>query len=1159
MKTEELFDRCLQIAQVEEPTGDTNRYMHETLVLCCAEGLKDSGQAYGNLFSQVDYLCKRHGVSMADKVAIQTMRRHSNSQKPLSHEDLMYDIRALCRLVSATFSIDIPDALVRLIPETSPYPIPADAPTRSLSYRRGEGILPYIRCIVNHWDDHYIYAMTDDGEIAIDYQTQERGIDYSYLKPLLRMGMQLNLLDSERLRVGASAGMQGKDGLLPRLIVVEPDFLVDISSIAASFTDYGHHPLLYTVNRLKERANTQPILLGNFADTALDDLINQQGDFVESMGRSFREQALQFCTCEGFNRQDFVRDARQRRENLREVVDLLFSEFSREKAILEPSFVCERLGLQGRVDLMTTDMRLLVEHKSGKNYNIELLRNTANETLQRKSTHGLQLESHYVQLLLYYGILRYNFGISDLKADIRLLYSKYPARQGLLVVNYYQQLFREAIKFRNQLVATEYYIAQKGFGRVLPLLTSDVIYADQKRDTFFTRYIEPRLKTLNSQLSTLNALERTYFERMLTFVYREQLYAKVGSQEGKSTAIADLWNMPLSEKQETGNIYIGLTLESFEDSERVSLAMPHTETAAPNFRRGDMVYLYAYQDKPDICHSILYKGTIETISSERLVIRLSDRQQNPHLFTAEKHYAVEHGSTEMSTGSNISSLQTFITALPSRRALLLGQRQPEADTSLTLRKSHHPDYDPIILKALQAKDYFLLVGPPGTGKTSMALRFLVEEHLAQSSMFNLQSSMSNGQYSMALTAYTNRAVDEICGMLTDSGLDYIRIGNESSCDPRFADHLLEAALSTSPKAASKREQSDAGINSAEREQARPKVKLDVIRQKLQQTHIIVGTTSMLLSRPYIFQLKQFDLAIVDEASQILEPGLVGLLCRVPKFILIGDYKQLPAVVQQPERESAVEETCLRDICLTDCRHSLFERLIRWETRQGRSQFMGILRKQGRMHPDIAEFPNRMFYFSERLEPVPCPHQLDTTLHYDLPSEDALDDLLKTRRMLFIDSSGVQGVQEAFVRSPSDKVNPAEARITADLLRRIHRFYGSRFDADKTVGVIVPYRNQIAMIRSEIEQLGIEALQQISIDTVERYQGSQRDVIIYSFTVTQGYQLDFLTSNSFEQDGHTIDRRLNVAITRARCQMLMTGHTPLLQQNPLFAALINSYA
>ena len=1144
MKVEELFDRCLELAQVDEPTGATNRLMHETLVLCCAEGLKDSGQAYGNLFAQVDYLCKRHRVGMADRVAIQTMRRHSNSGEPLSREELMYDVRALCRLTSAVFSRDVPAPLVQLIP------------AEGRAYEGRQEARPYIRCIVSRWDDRYIYAMTDEGEITVDYTTQEKGIDHTYLKALLREGMQLNLLDSD-----ASVP------LMPRIIVVEPDFLMDISQIAACFTDYGHHPLLYTVNRLKPRANTQPILLGNFADTALDDIINGrssesrracsdgrvatdegeangQGDLAESMGKSFREQALQFCTCEDFNSADFVRDARLRMQNLREAAGVLFGEFSREKAVLEPSFVCERLGLQGRVDLMTTDMRLLVEHKSGKNRHIELQMNTGGDDSQRKSTHGLQLESHYVQLLLYYGILRYNFGVSDAKADIRLLYSKYPARQGLIVVNYYRQLFREAIRLRNKLVATEYYIAQKGFGRILPHLTPKVIYAGQPHDAFFTRYIEPQLSTVNRQLSTVTPLERAYYERMMTFVYREQLYAKVGSQEGRSTAIADLWNMPLSEKQETGSIYTGLTLTAFEDAERVTLAVPPCE--APNFRRGDVVCLYAYKDEPDICRSIIYKGTIADISSQQLVIRLSNRQQNRALFTQGQLYAVEHGSTEMTTGSNISSLQTFITAPPSRRALILGQRAPEADTRRQLSHSRHPDYDDVVLRALQARDYFLLVGPPGTGKTSMALRFLVEEHL----------SVGNCQLSIILTAYTNRAVDEISGMLSANGLDYIRIGNENSCDPRFADHLLDHLLGQKPK-------------------------LDAIRQQLLAARIIVGTTSMLLSRPYIFQLKQFDVAIVDEASQILEPGLVGLLSRVPKFILIGDHKQLPAIVQQPEKESAVGEACLREIGLTDCRHSLFERLLRWEKHSGRSQFTGILRRQGRMHPDIAAFPNRMFYCNEHLEPVPCPHQLDTTLHYDLPSEDALDDLLKSRRMLFIDSSrNSQFSARALLAIPavaptrslcyqrdarilnfqvSDKSNPTEARLVADLLRRIHRFYGQRFDADKTVGVIVPYRNQIAMIRSEIEQLGIDALRHISIDTVERYQGSQRDVIVYSFTVTRGYQMDFLTSNCFEEDGRTIDRKLNVAITRARLQMLMTGHAPLLRQNALFAALIDSYS
>jgi superfamily I DNA and/or RNA helicase len=82
---------------------------------------------------------------------------------------------------------------------------------------------------------------------------------------------------------------------------------------------------------------------------------------------------------------------------------------------------------------------------------------------------------------------------------------------------------------------------------------------------------------------------------------------------------------------------------------------------------------------------------------------------------------------------------------------------------------------------------------------------------------------------------------------------------------------------------------------------------------------------------------------------------------------------------------------------------------------------------------------------------------------------------------------------------------------------------------------------------------------VSIDTVERYQGSQRDVIIYSFTVSRHYQLDFLTSNTFtDDDGTMIDRKLNVALTRARCQMLMTGNARLLSTHPVFRELVEAY-
>ena len=1091
MEVSELYDRCVELA-TQEPSAASLRFMHETLVLACGEALRDTRQGFGNVFSQVDYLCKRHGIAMRHRIAIQQMRVHSNGRKLQDADDWLYDIRALALFISAVFKVAIPhELLTRLPAESRPFVV-GHQPKRHV-----------LRCVVTSWDASYIYATTTEGAICIDYVDS---FDTETAGNLLTEGMQLNLLDCT---------VDGTS-VTPSLIVVEPDFLIDISAIAACFQDYGHHPLSFLLNRLKPRANSQQILLGNFAGTALDDLINHpNASYGDSLRTSFREQALQFCTCTPFDGQRFKEESRQQVANIQEAVDILFSDYDREHALLEPSFVCEQLGLQGRVDLMTDDMRLLVEQKSGKNWNIE-----CGASQQHK-------EDHYVQLLLYYGVLRANFNLPPDKVDIRLLYSKYPARQGLLVVNYYQQLFREAIRLRNSIVAQEISIARKGFSNIIPQLRADLLLENQEKRTFFDSYIRDGVNQMLQPFHQLSADECDYVERMLTFVYREQLAQKVGVQEGQGGATSDLWNMPLSEKLETGNILMGTITD--KSPETVVLSVD-TADVLPNFRRGDMVYLYRYEQEPDVRNSILYKGTLVSLSDQETTIRLNERQQNPHLF-GEGHYAVEHASSDVGSSSALRAVFSFCSASPSKRALLLGKRAPQRDSTITLSHSYHPCYNDIVLKAMQAQDYFLLQGPPGTGKTSMALRFLVEEELSShpspltSHLSPLTSHLSPLTPNLLLTAYTHRAVDEICDMLVSAGQDFLRIGSEDSCDPRFADHLLDKRMGERPQ-------------------------LSDIRQQLQQMRIIVATTSTLQARPFLFQLKHFSLCIVDEASQILEPSIVGILLseQVDRFILIGDHKQLPAVVVQPDDEPRLQ----------DCRRSLFERLLQQERQAGRTDFVGLLRYQGRMHPAIAQFPNDFFYHREQLLPVPLPHQEEAALDYGQPSEDALDDLLKRHRVLFFPSDS--SLTSDLSPLTSDKVNLAEARIVADLLRRIYRQYGADcFDPIRTVGVIVPYRNQIAMIRREIAQLGLPQLNNISIDTVERYQGSQRDVIIYSFTVQRPYQLDFLTANSFQEDGHTIDRKLNVAMTRARKQLIMTGNTALLKRNKIFSALIARYS
>ena len=128
----------------------------------------------------------------------------------------------------------------------------------------------------------------DEEEYLVQLKDEENHIDHTYLCDILKEGMQLNLLDC-----------QVKQPIItPRLIVVEPDYLVDISSIATCFTAFGHHPLLYLLNLMKPRANTQATLLGNFAGAALDDIINNHGKYQmnETVKTNFREKALEFCT-----------------------------------------------------------------------------------------------------------------------------------------------------------------------------------------------------------------------------------------------------------------------------------------------------------------------------------------------------------------------------------------------------------------------------------------------------------------------------------------------------------------------------------------------------------------------------------------------------------------------------------------------------------------------------------------------------------------------------------------------------------------------------------------------------------------------------------------------------------------------------------------------
>jgi len=529
-------------------------------------------------------------------------------------------------------------------------------------------------------------------------------------------------------------------------------------------------------------------------------------------------------------------------------------------------------------------------------------------------------------------------------------------------------------------------------------------------------------------------------------------------------------------------------------------------------------------DADNVTNKMVFKGNIEAMAENTLRIRLRATQHNPSVLPLDSLYAVEHDSMDTAFRSMYLGLSAFLFADQDRRNLLLGKRLPQFDSFLdTEITSPEDDFSRIARKAKAARDYFLLIGPPGTGKTSCALRKMVE------------TFYSEPDTQILLLAYTNKAVDEICKALKSitPGVDFIRLGSELSCEPLYREYLIENVLASCNRRSE-------------------------VQERIIRCRIFVGTVATLSGKQDIFRLKRFDVAIVDEATQILEPQILGLLCNrndegvhtIGKFILIGDHKQLPAVVLQSSAHTEVYDKSLRAEGILNLKDSLFERLYRTLKCQATDiglsdRAMDMLCKQGRMHPEVAHFSNINFY-AGKLDVVGLPHQLEEWVPISINKRNGTPVIIN-RRITFFPS-------EAEPPASSAKVNHCEADIVVKLAANIYEKAGNGFDSTRTLGIITPYRSQIALIKRNIARLGIDALNGILVDTVERFQGSERDVIIYSFCLNRNYQLRLL-ANVIEEDGVIIDRKLNVALTRARKQMLLTGVPHLLNLNPVYSNLL----
>ncbi len=1084
------------------PIEKKYRYFYDALHRACIDLTATLPTQYGDFYSRLQAVCRLTNYPLHPVDAFRWRARQvSHFGMQCDEHTYLLDVRAFADALAHFTDTHIPAQMLSLLPQHV-QSLPISQQQIEWSHRQKR-----MRFTVKKIAEPFIYCVSKDVPsedlFRVDVTLNAHTLQASHL---LKEGMQFNALSYT----------VDCDGVFhPQYIVVEPDYLVEITAITGCLKPYGDSAFNHFIAKLQPSESTVHTLLGDFANQFLDDAFNlPEPDYNVSMQKVFNGRVIDICACPDIDSK-FFESAHSQFQNIMNTVDELFElSLLKDKSYsvqLEPSFFCEALGVQGRmdclIDIEDDKKKILIELKSGK----------------WDEWHKSAKEEHLMQMLLYKEILYYNMGVKQSSVVGNLLYSRYPIMQEQ---RSFQDIVFRAMNIRNSIVCMELCLLNGDARNWVPKLTPNALRRNAScSDRFWFDWALPQIEPVTDALHSMDELTAEYFYEFLQFIEREQFESKMCDSRPDSTrSMSALWNADINTKLENGDIIIDLRIKDIRLTDGVDgvLLTPSLQNSddglgtMPNFRIGDSVILYKRNNEDDNAVSQqVVRCNVENYEGKCVWLKLKYPQRNVDVFDKASLYAIEHDHVESTARSLYSNLFSLVTADKRRRDLLLCQREAECDSSLRLCQRYLNDQiDDIVLRAKQAKDMFLLMGPPGTGKTSVALKSMVEEFLI------------SGQ-NILLLSYTNRAVDEICEMLSsiDSQPDYIRLGRELSCAPQHHDHLIANTLG---KLKNRKE----------------------VMSRIGETRIFVSTVASMSSHASLFAIKNFDVAIFDEASQILEPQILGILTSpaIGKFIMIGDHKQLPAVVVQREEKSAVTSQLLIDIGLTNCRNSLFERL--YEQNKHNDAIISMLNRQGRMHPDICQFASQSFY-DGKLSAVGLPHQQEQLLFKLFDKNDSLQQAIATSRVAFFD------VPLPRIEDRVPKANVAEATKIADIIYTISKLYDANrleLNLAKQIGVIVPFRRQIALVRSELEKV-LACAADIVIDTVERYQGSQRDIIIYGTTITQSYELDILSNIVISSDG-ILDRKLNVAITRARKQLFILGNRNLLSRSELYKSLID---
>ncbi|AEC52375.1 dna2-nam7 helicase family protein [Pyrococcus sp. NA2] len=495
-----------------------------------------------------------------------------------------------------------------------------------------------------------------------------------------------------------------------------------------------------------------------------------------------------------------------------------------------------------------------------------------------------------------------------------------------------------------------------------------------------------------------------------------------------------------------------------------------------------------------------------------------------------------------------------------KRALefYLGMEEPSRSEEVKFEpfdKNLNPSQRRAIGKALGSDDFFLIHGPFGTGKT----RTLVEL---------IRQEVKRGNKVLA-TAESNVAVDNLVERLVDGGLKIVRVGHPS----RVSRHLHETTLAyqitkhelygelrelrvigqslaekrdtyTKPLPKYRRGLSDSEIlRLAERgrgarglsarliremaewiklnrqvqkafEDAR-KLEERIAREIIREADVVLTTNSSAALE--VVDAGDYDVAIIDEATQATIPSILIPLNKVERFILAGDHKQLPPTILSLEAQ--------------ELSRTLFEGLI--ERYPWKSEMLTV---QYRMNERIMEFPSKEFYGGRIAADESVKDITLRDLGILVDSSDMWAEILKPENVLvFIDTSKAENKWERQRRGSESRENPLEAKIVSEIVERLLRIGVKK----EWIGIITPYDDQRDLISLNVPE-------DVEVKTVDGYQGREKEVII----------LSFVRSNKAGEIGFLKDlRRLNVSLTRARRKLIIVGDSSTLSSHETYRRLI----